>query len=314
MADKLQPPRTGEYDCVVRWLDRGDGTFAPVWVCHNYVWDASLGQWVKMTQPTGGGGGGVDPVGLKNASGTTINPATEETLAARLSESTFSERLGEVQASPTQYTVLDRLKTLATLLSGGLPAALTASGNLKTAVVEGLPAGSNNIGDVDVLSGPTGSSALQQQGNVAHDAVDSGNPLKIGGKAATTRPTAVAAADRVDAWFDALGRLIVQPGSGEFNDYAGEFTSNQTLTQLIAAPSGSLCIVVYDIVVATDTEGKVALLDDTTAKIVVHLAANGGFVFNSAKGWKLTSNKPLRLTSTTGGGPLNIFINYAVAP
>lgn len=44
-------------------------------------------------------------------------------------------------------------------------------------------------------------------GNVAHDAADSGNPLKIGGKARTTTPTAVAANDRVDAFFDEYGRL-----------------------------------------------------------------------------------------------------------
>jgi len=47
-----------------------------------------------------------------------------------------SAQIGEVQASPTANTVLDRLKALATLLSGGLPAALTGSGNLKVAIVE----------------------------------------------------------------------------------------------------------------------------------------------------------------------------------
>ena len=36
----------------------------------------------------------------------------------------LSALIGEVQASPTTYTVLDRLKTLATLLNAGLPAAL----------------------------------------------------------------------------------------------------------------------------------------------------------------------------------------------
>ena len=47
-------------------------------------------------------------------------------------------------------------------------------------------------------------------GNVAHDAVDSGDPVKIGGKANTSPPTAVAAGDRVDAFFDANGRLTVR--------------------------------------------------------------------------------------------------------
>lgn len=46
-------------------------------------------------------------------------------------------------------------------------------------------------------------------GNVDHDAVDADYPVKIGGKAATSLPTAVANADRVNAWFDANGRLYV---------------------------------------------------------------------------------------------------------
>lgn len=51
--------------------------------------------------------------------------------------------------------------------------------------------------------------AVAAVGNVAHDAVDSGNPAKIGGKAATGVPTAVADADRVNAWFDEYGRQVV---------------------------------------------------------------------------------------------------------
>lgn len=46
-------------------------------------------------------------------------------------------------------------------------------------------------------------------GDVAHDAADSGNPIKIGGKARTAIPAAVANGDRVDAYFDEYGRLAV---------------------------------------------------------------------------------------------------------
>ena len=49
----------------------------------------------------------------------------------------------------------------------------------------------------------------QTAGDIAHDAADSGNPVKIGGKAATSAPTAVSAGDRVNAYFDANGRLVV---------------------------------------------------------------------------------------------------------
>ncbi len=64
-------------------------------------------------------------------------------------------------------------------------------------------------------------------GNVAHDAADSGGPIKIGGKAATAEPTAVSAADRVDAYFDANGKLVVaqnarlQTLTAGFADFTG---------------------------------------------------------------------------------------------
>lgn len=46
-------------------------------------------------------------------------------------------------------------------------------------------------------------------GDVAHDAADSGNPVKMGGKAASSAPSAVSAGDRVNAYFDTNGRLVI---------------------------------------------------------------------------------------------------------
>lgn len=51
-------------------------------------------------------------------------------------------------------------------------------------------------------------------GNIAHDGVDSGNPLKIGGKASITTPSNVASGDRVDAWFDEKGAMYVNSSPG----------------------------------------------------------------------------------------------------
>lgn len=44
-------------------------------------------------------------------------------------------------------------------------------------------------------------------GDIAHDAADSGNAVKIGGRAQTDNPTVVNNDDRVDAYFDGLGKL-----------------------------------------------------------------------------------------------------------
>lgn len=46
-------------------------------------------------------------------------------------------------------------------------------------------------------------------GDVAHDTADSGNPAKVGGKAADVLPTSVAAGDRVNAYFDLAGKQHV---------------------------------------------------------------------------------------------------------
>lgn len=49
-------------------------------------------------------------------------------------------------------------------------------------------------------------------GNLAHDAVDAGNPVKIGAQARQTNPTAVADGDRVNITADDLGRQVVVVG------------------------------------------------------------------------------------------------------
>ncbi len=58
---------------------------------------------------------------------------------------------------------------------------------------------------VDVVTSPSAATA----GNVAHDAVDSGNPVKIGGYASAVAVNAVADGDRVNAWFGSSGQLVV---------------------------------------------------------------------------------------------------------
>lgn len=73
--------------------------------------------------------------------------------------------------------------------------------------VASIASGDNNIGNVDVVTMPT----TDVQGDTAHDASDSGDPVKVGGKAESTLPSAVADGDRVNGWFDLFGRQVVMP-------------------------------------------------------------------------------------------------------
>jgi hypothetical protein len=75
-------------------------------------------------------------------------------------------------------------------LAGAAAAAIAA-------VKNGDPA----VGDYGLIARILG------MGNVDHDAVDAGFPLKVGGRASVNPPTEVAVGDRVNAWFDRVGRL-----------------------------------------------------------------------------------------------------------
>jgi hypothetical protein len=152
-------------------------------------------------------------------------------------------------------------------------------------------------------------------GDTAHDSSDrSTYPNKIGGKAESTRPTTVADGDRTNAWFDTIGRQIVQLGSGEDNFTApANFTSNQTDTSLIAAPGANLRIVIWDISISAATAGTVLLESGTTTKLWFWtFAANGGWQFSSSKGFRLAANTSLTITSTGVINPLSITVNYTI--
>lgn len=121
----------------------------------------------------GGGGGGYEVVGVKNATDTRIDPATEGTLesvdentaatndvlgifdlsdAPTINEKLESlrNRIGEVQASPTANTLLDRLKAI------------------KTSVDSATPAGTNLIGKVGIDQTTDGTTNKVYVGNTVN--------------------------------------------------------------------------------------------------------------------------------------------------
>jgi hypothetical protein len=81
------------------------------------------------------------------------------------------------------------------------------------------------------------------QGMAAHDATAAGNPLRMGGKASTGLPAAVANGDAVDAYFDLNGRQVVVVGSA-FQASVDTFSpgANATVDGLLThrfAPNGT---------------------------------------------------------------------------
>lgn len=82
-------------------------------------------------------------------------------------------------------------------------------------------------------------------GNVAHDAADSGNPLKVGYKAIAhgTNPTAVAANDRSDAYSNRHGIPWVIGGHPNIQTIRANYTTAQTNIAIITVSAGTKIVV-----------------------------------------------------------------------
>lgn len=190
-----------------------------------------------------------------------------------------------------------------------LPALVAGTANIGDVDVLTLPAlvaGTANIGDVDVLTVPaplstTGggveATALRVTlasdstglvavgGDTAHDAVDSGKPIKIGGIARQANPTAVAALDRVAATFDDVGRQVAVIGQVRdlmIDQYTQIASSSAETTILTAAASIFHDMTQLVITNATATAVSVTIRDVAagSARMIIDLAASGGAVLS----------------------------------
>lgn len=144
------------------------------------------------------------------------------------------------------------------------------------------------------------------RGDVAHDAADAGEPVKIGFKAYTldgTAPqTAVAEADRVNGIADLHGRQYVATEHPFFFHVSADYATAQTNTSVKAAPGAGLSIYIKTIQISNGaTAGNVTLLDGSGGTVLyeVYPGINGGATLHLDQPIKLTANTALCITSTT---------------
>jgi hypothetical protein len=137
------------------------------------------------------------------------------------------------------------------------------------------------------------------QGGIADDAADAGNPDKIGGKARTADRTAVAASDRVDAYFDVLGRIVTSPYTLHENLLSGATAVITTTgsTEVIAAQAASTRIYVTSLTVVNSdaSVGTVVALTDGSGGTVLHR----GYAAAAGGGYTITFPTPLRGSAAT---------------
>jgi hypothetical protein len=202
--------------------------------------------------------------------------------------------------STTDNNVLDAIEADTTTLAGAV-----AGTEMQVDVVGALPAGSNaigklaantgvTIGAVEIASAQTlatvttvGSVSTLTGGGVAHDSADSGNPVKVGAKAAATLSTAtlVAAADRTDMIGDLDGALIVR-GNYALGDLVNGNASNTdgTSTSVLASGGAGVKHYITDVTITNTSASNiyVELKDNTTVKWTFPVPANGGVTHHFA--------------------------------
>ncbi len=151
-----------------------------------------------------------------------------------------------------------------------------------------IAAGDNNIGNVDIVSGTVTTVTTLTGGGIAHDSADSGNPHKMGAKAyspdGTTPGTAVAEADRTDLKADLDGRLFVNPRSPRQLHKHLDGSSAYTDEAVAADPGDGFQIVITSIIVSTGAATALNFfLEEGATKIFgpIYLEATAGRGFVS---------------------------------
>lgn len=149
-----------------------------------------------------------------------------------------------------------------------------------------LPAGTNAIGKLSSNTGVTIGAveiaasqtlATLTGGGVAHDGVDSGNPVKIGGQARTTNPTAVSDADRSNFITDKLGKQVVVGSIRDLKTTQQTTITSSTSETTVLTAVASTFLDIYGVIVTNTsaTATKVTFKDATagTTRFVIQVPA-----------------------------------------
>lgn len=192
-----------------------------------------------------------------------------------------------------------------------IPAGTNNIGDVDVLSLPALPAGTNNIGDVDVLTLPG------VAGTAAHDAGVSGNPVRIGGRAMLANGTAVAEDDTVDIACDNQGRVLSTLHVPRDLTTQGNITlTNTTETTVIAAGGAGVFHDLTKIILtnSSSTAVRVQIRDTNTPggtiRLEVALAANGGAVidFGAVPMCQTTANNAW--SATLSGSVTSVYVYY----
>lgn len=164
-----------------------------------------------------------------------------------------------------------------------------ATGSTISVATDELSDGSKSP-KVTILSGAAGDPTPidPRQGNVAHDAADSGNPVKVGGQARTTNPTAVADADRGNFITDKLGKQVVVNSIRDLKGVQKTTITSSTGETTIVTAVASTFLDLYGLIIANTsaTATSVTIKDATsgTTRAILRIPAGDtrGFILTES--------------------------------
>ena len=180
--------------------------------------------------------------------------------------------------------------------------------NIGDVDIASIAAGDNNIGNVDIVSGTVTTVSTLTGGGIAHDSADSGNPHKIGMKAfspdGTTPGTAVAENDRTDAKADLDGRLYVNNVHPRRGHKHLDGTTAYTDESLVADPGDGFQVVITSITFSSGEAVAINFfLEEGTTKIFgpiyIEAVAGRGYVSGPIH-LPVTASTAVTLTTSAG--------------
>jgi len=260
----------------------------------------------------------VDVTNTVTVDGSGVTQPVSGTVTANLSatdnavlDSIDSAVNGTLTVGSHAVTNAGTFATQATLQTGSnVIGALTANQSVNVAQMNGVAttmgngASGTGVQRVTIASDSTG--VIIANGGIAHDGADSGNPVKVGGKAynsdGTVPGTAVVEGDRANFITDLYGRQYVDTVHPNYWRASVDYAAAQTNATIKAAPGAGLKLYITDVIISNGaTAGNITLLDGSggTVLLEAYPAITGGLTHSFRTPLALTANTLLAITSTT---------------
>jgi hypothetical protein len=254
MADINSTPGGMPGTRLQKYRDEGDGTHSEDRSALNRAWNAVTLAWQKLTIDNTTGGLEVHIVGSDAGAGgltdAELRASAVPISAATLPLPTGAATAAEQATQTASLSVLDdwdesdRAKVNAIAGQAGVAGGAGAVGATTQRVVLATDTTVPNV-----------------SGDIAHDAADSGNPVKVGLKAVSALPTAVAANDRANGIADLFGRQLVNHIDSAMQVWKSvNVTTTQTGSDVWTPAGGKKIAITYLAISSYGTTGARVIL------------------------------------------------------